>query len=212
MPSATVQPGGVIAGALWPVADGAAGALRAAVLAALGSALIALCAQIQVPFWPVPLTMQTLAVLGIGMAYGARLGVATLVLYLLEGLAGLPVFAGGNAGPAYFAGPTGGYLIGFVFAAGIVGKLAEDGWDRSPLRTAAAMVIGNLAIYLCGVAWLTQFLASRQTLDLASGFTRALAGGVYPFLPGDGLKILLATAVLWGAWQAIGARRDRRQS
>ena len=154
--------------------------------------------------------MQTFAVLGIGIAYGARLGVATLVLYLLEGLAGMPVFAGGASGPAVFAGPTGGYLIGFVFAAGIVGKLAEDGWDRSPLRTAAAMVVGNLAIYLCGVAWLTQFLASRQTLDLASGFTRALAVGLYPFLLGDGLKLLLATGLLWGAWRLVDARGGRR--
>jgi biotin transport system substrate-specific component len=207
MAQAMVQPAGGLVGALWPASDGQAGVLRAVVLAVLGSALLAGFAQISVPFWPVPLTMQTFAVLAIGITYGARLGAATVILYLLEGFAGLPVFAGGNSGPVYMSGPTGGFLVGFVFAAGIVGRLAEDGWDRSPLRTVGAMVLGNLTIYLFGVAWLTQFLASRQTLDLSAGFMRAMAGGVYPFLLGDALKVLLATAMLWSAWQAIDKRR-----
>lgn len=198
---------GALVGTLWPANErqGSA-ALRAVVLAVLGSALLAISAQISVPFWPVPLTMQTFAVLGVGLTFGMRLGAATLALYLLEGLSGLPVFAGGASGPAVFAGPTGGYLIGFVFAAGIVGRLAEDGWDRSPLRTVAAMVIGNLTIYLCGAAWLTLFIASARGLDLGVAFQRALSGGVTPFLLGDALKILLATALLWGAWRIAGAR------
>lgn len=207
MAQATTHSGEALVGVLWPAGEGQGNAaLRAVVLAILGSALIALSAKISVPFWPVPLTMQTFAVLGVGLTFGMRQGAATLALYLIEGLSGLPVFASSTVGPAAFSGPTGGYLVGFVFAAGIVGRLAEDGWDRSPSRTVAAMVIGNLAIYLCGAAWLTLYIASARGLDLGRAFASALSGGVYPFLLGDALKILLATALLWGAWRMVGAR------
>jgi biotin transport system substrate-specific component len=210
MAQAATQTSGALARALWPVSEGQGNAaIRAVVLAVLGSALLAISAQIQVPFWPVPLTMQTFVVLGVGLTYGSGIGAATLVLYLLEGLSGLPVFAGASAGPAVFTGPTGGYLIGFVFAAGIVGRLAEEGWDRSPVKAIAAMVLGNLIIYLCGVAWLTLVIAGSKGLEPLAAFPIALGFGVYPFLLGDALKILLATSLLWGAWRMVGARGEK---
>ena len=160
-------------------------AARAAMLAVAGSALIAICARIQVPMWPVPMTMQTFAVLLIGLAYGSRLGAATVALYLFEGAAGLPVFAIG-AGLAYFAGPTAGYLFGFVAAAAFVGWLADRGWGRPAGRAFVAMLGGSAVIYLFGVGWLAAFV----------GTEKALALGAVPFLPGDVLKAALAAAAL----------------
>ncbi|MBX6320895.1 MAG: biotin transporter BioY [Rhodospirillaceae bacterium] len=185
-----------LAATLWPT-EGTLAALRWALLAVGGSLFVAASAQIQVPLWPVPITMQTFAVLLVGAAYGARLGAATLALYLIEGAAGLPVFAGLSGGPGIIVGPTGGYIVGFVLAAGLVGWLAERGWDRHAALTGAAMVLGNLAIYALGLAWLWQFTGEKT-----------LALGLVPFLPGDALKIALAMAVLPAAWRLItGFRR-----
>ncbi len=167
-------------------------------LVLVGSLLLAASAKIQVPFWPVPMTMQTFVVLVLGMAYGRTLGLATVALYLAEGAAGLPVFAGTpekGIGLAYMVGPTGGYLAGFVVAVLLVGWLAERRWDRHPLTTAAAMVIGMAVIYAMGAAWLATF----------TGFEKALQFGVTPFLLGDALKILLATALMPLAWKAVKA-------
>jgi biotin transport system substrate-specific component len=113
-----------------------------------------------------------------------------MALYVAEGAAGLPVFAGGTAGPGVLLGPTGGYLVGFIAAAFVTGWLAERGWDRRPLTTALAMVLGNVVIYLLGVSWLSLFV----------GVTKAPLLGMVPFLPGDLLKIVLATLALPGAW------------
>ena len=129
--------------AIWPRETG--GLLRLALLAIAGSALMAVSAKIQVPMWPVPMTMQTFAVLVIGMAYGARLAGATLLLYLAEGAVGFPVFASGG-GIAYMAGPTGGYLVGFLIAAVMVGWLAERGWDRNVVLTFLANLGGTVII------------------------------------------------------------------
>ena len=153
----------------------------------------ALAAKAQVPFWPVPMTMQTYVVLVIGAAYGARVGAATVVLYLAQGLVGLPVFAGAAAGPAYLMGPTAGYLAGFVVAAALVGMLAERGWMRTIPRAAATMVAGTLVILTLGVAWLSMVI----------GFDRAVAVGLLPFLTGDVLKTALAAATLPLAWRAV---------
>src|SRR5919112_5140412 len=132
---------------LWPARDNRlAAALRAVVLALLGSALLAISAKIQVPLPPVPMTMQTLVVLLIGATYGWRLGGATTLLYLVEGMLGLPVFANtppAVASPAYLLGPTGGYLVGYVAAAVVMGFLAERGWDRSLLRVIIMMSLGH---------------------------------------------------------------------
>ena len=136
-----------------------------------GSALLALSAQISVPFYPVPVTGQTLVVLIIGMAYGSRLGVATLLAYLVEGGMGLPVFANGGAGWVYLAGPTGGYLIGFFVAALILGFLAERGMGRGPISTALAMLVGTTIIYAFGVTHLAGFI----------GYKKSIAAGLLPF-------------------------------
>jgi biotin transport system substrate-specific component len=157
-----------------------------------GSLLIALSAQIAIGF-PVPITAQTFAVLMIAALLGTRRGVACVLAYLAEGAAGLPVFAQAKGGLAAFAGPTGGYLVGFVVAAFVVGLLAEKGWDRRFWTTILAMVIGNIIIYAFGLTW----------LSILTGPRAAAAGGLYPFIPGDILKILLAAAALPSAWKII---------
>jgi biotin transport system substrate-specific component len=169
---------------------------RGVTLAVFGTVLLWLSAKIQVPLNPVPITMQTLVVLMLGVAYGWRLGVATISLYLLEGAAGLPVFAGGwgeGGGFHHLYGLTAGYLFGFVVAAGVCGRLAERGWDRSVLGSAGAMLIGNLIIYVLGLAW----LASRI------GPESAIRYGLLPFLLGDVLKIALGTCALPAAWRRL---------
>lgn len=190
----TVQP--TLVSALWSSAA-AAGWLRAAVLAAVGSLLLTASAKVQVPFWPVPMTMQTFAVLVIGMAYGPRLGVATVALYLGQGALGLPVFAGAGAGLAYMAGPTGGYLAGFLVSAWAVGHLAGRGWDRNLLSGLAAFVIGDAVLFACGLSWLAAL----------AGFETAVAAGLLPFLPGEALKIALAAALMAAGWRAVARRR-----
>jgi biotin transport system substrate-specific component len=172
------------------------GLLRTGLLAVLGSMVLAVSAKIQIPFWPVPMTMQSLVVLMLGMAYGSRLALGTLLLYLAEGAAGLPVFAGTNAGFAYMIGPTGGYLIGFVLAAVLIGCLAERGWDRSPLKALAAMTVGHVVVFVPGVAWLA----------LLFGFDKAVMLGLTPFWGATLLKTLLGAALMQAAWYAIARR------
>ena len=168
----------------WPVATTNT-LLRPVALMLAGSLFIALCAHIKVPMWPVPMTMQTFAVLLIGMAYGPRLGAGTVALYLAEGAAGLPVFATG-AGIAYFAGPTGGYLIGFLIAAFVTGWLAARGWDRTIPHAFAAMTLGVILIFIPGVLWLSNLI----------GMDKAIAAGLLPFLAGAFVKTLLGALVL----------------
>jgi biotin transport system substrate-specific component len=201
--SVSPAPALTLAGAVWPVAGGSGlrGAARGLVLMLLGSVALWLSAKIQVPLWPVPMTMQTFVVLTLGIAYGWRLAGATLLLYLAEGAAGLPVFAGGwgeGGGVHHLAGPTAGYLFGFVVAAALVGRLAERGWDRSPLSAAAAMVVGNLVIYALGIAWLSQLI----------GLPAAVEAGLLPFLLGDAIKVALGAALLPLAWAALRRRRN----
>ena len=177
------------------------GLLRDALLIAGASLLIALCARIVIPlpFTPVPITAQTFAVLLTGAALGARRGAAAIGLYVLEGLLGLPVFAGGAAGLVRLLGPTGGYLLGFIAAAYLTGTLAERGWDRTVRFAVAAMAAGNLVVYVFGVPWLAVFL----------GWPDALSKGFLPFIPGDLLKLAAAALVLPGAWALVrrgGAR------
>jgi biotin transport system substrate-specific component len=161
-----------------------------------GSLVVAASAQIAVPLpWtPVPITGQTLGVLLVGAALGARRGAAALVLYLAEGAVGLPVFAGGAAGAARLAGPTGGYLIAFPAAAWLVGWLAERGFDRRVGTTAAAMALGTALILAAGAAWLSFFV----------GGDRVWAAGVAPFLPGAVIQIGVASAALPLAWRWLG--------
>lgn len=172
--------------------------LRVAVQLVVGVAFLAALAQVRVQVGPVPITGQTLGVLLIGAGYGATLGLATVLAYLAAGGLGLAVFTGGGAGLAVLAGPTGGYLLGFPLAALLVGALAARGWDRRPLSTAAAMVLGNLVIYAVGLAWLSRFAPDAST---------TLAWGLWPFLPGDLVKIVLAAGLLPAAWALLGRRR-----
>lgn len=153
----------------------------------IGSLLLALSSQIKVPMLPVPMTMQTFAVTLVGALYGWRLGAATVVAWLLQGAVGLPVFAGAVGGAAYFAGPTGGYLLVFPLAAALTGWLAERGWNGSrPGLALVAMLAGNALCLLGGAAWLSVLI----------GLPKAVAVGVTPFLLGAALKSALAAATL----------------
>jgi biotin transport system substrate-specific component len=187
-----------LAEALWPTGR-ASGWLRNLLLAAGGSLLLTFSAKVNVPFYPVPMTMQTFAVVLIGAAFGWRLGAATVALYLAQGAFGLPVFAGTpekGLGLAYMMGPTGGYLIGFLVAAALVGWLAERGWDRNFVWLTAAMFVGHVVISAYGLAW----LGSSMGLD------RAWAVGVAPFYYATVFKTLLAAACLWAGWSIANFR------
>jgi biotin transport system substrate-specific component len=184
-------------GAVWPGRAGSG--VRLAALTVLGSLALTVSAKLQVPFYPVPMTMQSLVVLLIGLGFGWRLGTATVLLYLAEGLAGLPVFAGTpekGIGLVYMMGPTGGYLVGFVFAAAFLGWLAERGWDRSPWRTALALSLGHAFLFAPGVAWLAFLI----------GWPKAVAFGLTPFLWGSLVKTALGAALVPAAWAMFERR------
>jgi biotin transport system substrate-specific component len=178
--------------------------LRDAGLIIGGSVVVAALAQLSDHQLPVPHTGQTLGVLLVGAALGWRRGGRALLTYVAAGLAGLPFFANGNAGLGVLVGPTGGYLIGFIAAAMLVGWLAERGWDRSPWLMALAMVLGNAIIYLCGVG---------QLLVVVHGLTlmQAFQVGVLPFLIFDAIKLIVAVIVLPGAWWIAGRGSRQRQ-
>ena len=164
-----------------------------------GVCLLTLSAKLQVPFYPVPMTMQTLVVLMIGMAYGRVLGTATVVAYLLAGAAGLPVFAGTperGIGLAYMMGSTGGYLVGFLVSAWLMGALAERGWSNSFLLSATAMIIGHAVILAAGVAWLAALL----------GPEKAIAVGLVPFLATTAVKCALGALAVPPIWRAFGRK------
>jgi biotin transport system substrate-specific component len=169
--------------------------LRSILTVLAGTALLWLSAKASVPFYPVPMTLQPLAVLLLGAALGPRLAGATVATYLLEGAAGLPVFAAGG-GIAYLMGPTGGYLVGFLIAAIGVGALAQRGWDRNILTMALAMAIGVALIYLPGVLWLSKLF----------GWQVGFGKGLLPFLYGDALKIAIGALLMPAAWQIIRSR------
>lgn len=188
---------------LWPpatdgdIASRLAEVARIAFLAVAGSALLAVSAKVKVPLEPVPQTMQTFVILVLGMAGGWRLGGLTVLLYLLEGAVGLPVFAGTpekGIGLTYMAGTTGGYLVGFLLAAVCVGFLAEAGWGRNVLATAAAMLIGNVIIYIPGLLWLG---------SVAGWDNPILAWGLTPFILFDLVKLVWAALLLPAAWRLL---------
>lgn len=168
-----------------------------AALVVAGALLVALAAQVRIPlpFTPVPITGQTFAVLLVGASLGAGRGAISLALYVLLGAVGLPFYAGGAGGWKVVSGATGGYLVGFVVAAWVTGFLAEKGWDRQLRSSIGAMLTGNVIIYLFGLPWLG--------VVLGTGLTKTLELGLYPFVPGDTVKLYLAAAALPGAWRAI---------
>ncbi|GAA2992323.1 biotin transporter BioY [Streptomyces lactacystinicus] len=183
---------------LLPAASTRLGAqARDLALVAGGAALTGLAAQlsVNVPGSPVPVTGQTFAALLVGTALGARRGVASMVLYLLAGMAGLPWFAEGTSG---WATASFGYVIGFVLAAAVTGALARRGADRTPVNTAVIMVLGSLAIYAVGVPYLA--------LSLHVPLARAAELGLYPYLVGDAVKAAFAAGALPLAWKLLGRR------
>lgn len=179
--------------AAWPVQGTQQRLLRDLLMVVAGSILLTVSAKIQVPFWPVPMTMQTYAVILLGAVLGWRLGTASVLFYLAQGAVGLPVFASG-AGLAYFAGPTGGYLVGFAVSALLVGLLAARGWDRRLPSALAMMALGTAVILALGVAWLSVFLGSAE---------KAVAAGLMPFLAGAVFKTVLAALTAPLAWKLL---------
>jgi biotin transport system substrate-specific component len=198
--------GSALAPALWP--ERVSPVVRNVSLIVIGVALLTLSAKIRVPFWPVPMTLQTFAVMAIAAAYGSRLGVATVGAYLAAGLAGLPVFAGTTlAGPTYFLGTTGGFLVGFLIAAYVVGLAADRGWDRSPIRLGAAMIVGDAIVFLLGFIWLAWF-AQLSSGATGIGAESAWVNGVRNFLLADALKIAIAALAVPAGWALLSRSRS----
>lgn len=182
---------------------GAARRVKQAVLVVAGIALLAVAANIKVPVpgSPVAMNMGTFAVLTIGAAYGARLGLATIMGYMIIGALGFDIFQSSTAelnGLAYMTGSTGGYLLGYVIATVALGALASRGWDRSVFRMALAMLIGNVLLYVPGLLWLGQLYGWDQPI---------LQWGLTPFLLGDALKLVLAAVLLPAVWKLVGNAR-----
>ncbi|WP_425083031.1 biotin transporter BioY [Ruegeria profundi] len=187
----------VLANAFGP-REGTALLVKQVVLVALGIVALAVAAKIKVPMWPVPITMGTFAVLTIGTAYGARLGLITMLGYLLVGALGFDVFAGSSAekfGLTYMMGGTGGYLVGYLMATVLLGALAARGWDRSVAKLALALLLANVLIYVPGLLWLGQLYGWDKPI---------LEWGLTPFLLGDAIKLGLAALLIPAVWKLVG--------
>ncbi|MFT4717326.1 MAG: biotin transport system substrate-specific component [Paracoccaceae bacterium] len=192
----------VLSEEIWP-AEGSALWVKRVVLVVLGIAVLAISAKIKVPMWPspVPITMGTFAVLTIGAAYGPRLGLTTIVGYLLIGMLGYDVFANSTAdanGLTYMMGGTGGYLVGFVLATLALGYAARLGWDRNVFQLAGVMFVGNVLIYIPGILWLAHLYTWEKPI---------LEWGLTPFLIGDGFKLVLAALLVPAVWKLVGKAR-----
>ncbi|MCZ8314052.1 biotin transporter BioY [Phreatobacter sp.] len=189
-----------IAATLWPTRAAALPGLtlRSLALVAGGVCLITLGAKASVPFWPVPLTLQTLAISVVAAAYGLRLGVATVGAYLLAGLLGAPVFAGWSVGIAPFMGPTGGFLVGFLVMAAIIGAAADRGWDKAWPKILGAMALANVIVFVPGLIWLGTFTGYGAKL---------LAAGLWPFALGTLVKTALGAALMPAAWAIVSRLR-----
>lgn len=178
--------------------------LRKALLVVSGSIFIAMAAQVSVPMLPVPMTLQMLAILLVGFAFGSRMGATTLLVYLGQGLAGLPVFANGMNGLA-FAGPTAGFLIGFVLVAYVAGLAAERGLAKGFVGTAVAALIASVLVYIPGVLW-PMLVASSFGIEggwVGIGADKAWAWFMGPFLLGDAVKAVIAALIVSGAWKVL---------
>lgn len=176
-----------------------AGKIASAIaIAFVGSIILTLAAKISVPVWPVPVTLQTMAVAAIAGAFGARMGVATVMLYLAQGVAGLPVFAGAFAGMPYVFGPTGGFLIGFIAMAAIIGFFADRGAMRNVFTGFAACMLGGVALFTFGFAWLLTMSGQAGWIDQSNVIGSAFAGAVEPFIIWDTVKMAFAALTVSG--------------
>ena len=196
----TQTPSLTLAEAIFPQ-TGLALRVKQLVLVAAGIATLVLAAKIKITMFPVPMTMGTFAVLSIGAAYGARLGLATILGYMLVGALGFDVFAGSSAevsGLGYMMGSTGGYLVGYVLAVVALGALARKGWDRARGKMALALVLGNALIYVPGLIWLTVLYGLEAPI---------LSWGLTPFLLGDVVKLALVALLLPALWSLVGRAR-----
>lgn len=194
--------------------EGAALWVKRAVLVAAGVAALAVAAKISVPVpgSPVPVTLGTFAVLSVGAAYGPRLGLVTILAYMLVGVFGFDVFAGSSAdkfGLAYMMGTTGGYLVGYVLATLALGLAARKGWDRGVGGMTLAMLIGNALIYVAGLAWLYVLVSGGlfNAEKFASPLAQTLAWGLTPYLIGDAMKLVLAAVLFPALWKLVGSAR-----
>lgn len=190
----------VLAEVILPL-TGQAMRVKQIILVIAGIAALAVAAKIKIPMIPVPMTMGTFAVLSIGAAYGMRLGLVTIIGYMLIGALGFDVFAGSSAetfGITYMMGGTGGYLVGYVLAVSALGYAARQGWDRSIGKMALAMVLGNVLIYVPGLVWLAVLYGTDAPI-----FT----WGLTPFLLGDLVKLALAALLLPSVWGLVGFAR-----
>ncbi len=172
----------------------------------LGSLLITIAAKINVPVWPVPVTLQSFAVAGLAAAFGWRIGVATVALYLFQGAMGLPVFATGGGLP-YLMGPTGGFLLGFLAMAAIIGYAADKGASSKPLALFGAMLVGEAVLLALGFVWLLTLSGQAGWIDQSNVVASAFAKAVQPFIIWDVLKMALAALTVTGIWGAMRAKR-----
>ncbi|MFQ3184917.1 MAG: biotin transport system substrate-specific component [Alteromonas macleodii] len=182
--------------------EGAALRIKQVIMVVFGIALLAMASKVSIPMIPVPITMGTFAVLTVGAAYGPRLGMATILGYMIVGVAGFDVFAGSSAdafGIEYMTGGTGGYLVGYVLATLALGFVARKGWDRSIGTMALAMFVGNALIYIPGLLWLGTLYGWDKPI-LEWGFT--------PFIVGDFLKLALAALLVPAVWKFVGKARS----
>jgi len=171
--------------------------LTSAAFVLAGAVLTAVLAQVSIPlpFTPVPITLQTMGALLVGSALGSKRGALSLLVYALAGMLGAPVYAAGAGGASHVLGATGGYIVGFMAAAWVAGRLAESGWDRR-WRVILAMVAADAVIFIIGMAWLVPFV----------GLVNVAMAGLIPFIPGEVLKIAAASGLLPLAWKAVGRK------
>lgn len=173
-----------------------------------GAGLTALLAQVAVPLWPVPVTGQTLAVLLVGSTLGALRGALSMTLYALLGIVGLPVFSEASSGWGIVSGPTGGYIVGFIFAAALTGWIAQREWDHKILRAFLSFVAGSLVTFAIGLPWLSYVLG---VYGYPNDLNATLVAGFYPFILGGIIKALLAAGIITGTW-ALVSRADRKNA
>lgn len=192
-------------GVFQPKGDVAKLAINGAIVV-LGTLLITAAAKINVPVWPVPVTLQSFAIAALAAGFGMRIGVATVALYLLQGAMGLPVFAAGGGLP-YLMGPTAGFLLGFLFQAGVIGFAADRGASGRPFTLFGAMLVGTVVLHAFGFAWLVAMAGQAAWVDQTNVLASAFAKASQPFLIWDVLKMALASLTVTGLWAFFGKKR-----